>query len=126
MIKRLTFIVLFTLALLATAFPVHAQVQDIYVDLAWKGTESGTQAEPYNMLDEARAFAQAKPGGAWLNVKQADGTWRRTEYVPPVKPGPYGIPLANATLYALLAVLALALILVGWRFQRRYAQLQDG
>lgn len=124
MIRRLSFIVLFTLALFANAVPVQAAIIDVYVDTAWTGTESGSQAEPYNTLQEGRAFAQAQRDGGWLYVKQTDGTWRRTEYVRPAISGNTGNPLADASLYALLAVLALALILAGWRFQRRSAQLR--
>ena len=128
MIRRLTFIVLFTLALLATALPVHALtpsvIVDVYVQIGYVGAESGTQAEPYSTLLEGKAFAQAQPDGGWIWVKQADGTWKRTEYVRPAISGSTGIPLAEISLYALLAILALGLILVGWKFQRRSAQLR--
>jgi hypothetical protein len=123
MMKRFIFVVSLAITFLAAAPPAHAQgLMEIYVDSAWTGSEDGTQAKPYNTYAEGFALARAQPGGAWLNTKQADGTWRR-EYIRPAVSGPLGTPLADASLYALLAVLALVLILVGWRFQRRSAQL---
>ena len=118
--KTYALVMLLAIALLATAFPVQAQgIVDVYVDTAYTGSESGTQAQPYNTLQEGRAFAQAQPNGGWLYVKQADGSWQRQQYIPPARPGISGAPLTDAMLYGLMAVLALVLILVGWQFQRR-------
>lgn len=96
----------------------------IYVDTGYTGTEDGTQAHPYNTLQEGIAFAQAQPGGGWVYVKQADGSWKLDRYVSPVVSGATGIPLAQATLYALLGALTLVLLLAGWLLQRRARHLR--
>jgi hypothetical protein len=122
--KRLLVIVALTMMFLISAHPVYAAgAGSVYVDTAWTGGEDGTQSHPYNTLQEGVAFAQAQAGGAWIYTKQTDGTWLKYRYIPPAIPGATGIPLANIAIYALLAVLALALILVGWQFQRRSRQL---
>lgn len=120
MTKRFVILVLLALAFLAMSFPVQAQAAgNVYVDTAYTGTEDGTQEKPYNTLLEGRAFAQAQAGGAWLYVKQADGSWLRQQYIPPAISGNTGTPITTVLQYALLALLAAVLIFLGWQFQRR-------
>lgn len=112
----------------------------VYIDTSHTGVEAGTENEPYNTLQEGRAFAQAQLDGAWIKVKQSDGTWKTQEYVPPVRSGASGGPkdetpiatstplspestgtlLSDAVIYGLLAVFALALMLVVYQYQRRF------
>jgi len=125
MIKRFTFIVLLALTILAVAIPAHAQgVGSVYVDTAYTGSEDGTQAKPYNTLNEGITAARAMTGGAYVYVKNADGTWGQGTYYASTYQGRYGDPIPDALLYTLLAVLALGLILAGWYFQRRSRQLR--
>ena len=126
MTKRLVLFVLIALAVLFASQPAQAQGVPgaIYVDPAYTGTESGTSSQPYNELGEAINAARSRSGGAWIYEKQTDGTWRRTIYVSPVVSGPTGESLPMVTVYALLAVVALALAVVGLQFRRRSRQLQ--
>jgi MYXO-CTERM domain-containing protein len=59
-------------------------------------------------------------------VRQADGNWKFEGYWSPVDSGSQGTPLPDVTLYALLAVLAVVLLLAGWRLRRRTVRLQEG
>lgn len=123
MIKKLITVLFLAAFILISAQPALADgvPGSIYVDTAYAGSEDGTQAKPYNTVNEARALARSMPGGAWIYLKQGD-TWNRLEYVKPVVSGVTGIPLATAAIYALLAVLTLGLLFVGWQFQRRARQ----
>jgi len=96
----------------------------VYVDFAWAGGEDGTQSKPYNTIQEATAFAQSKPGGGNIYIKQGND-WVFSGFVASVSPGAAGEPLTDVLIYILLAVLALSLILVGWQFQRQSRQLKD-
>jgi hypothetical protein len=126
MLKRSVLLFVVLLAVLASARPVWALEPPIvvYVDTAYTGTEEGTQDKPYNTIAEANAVAQNNPGGGGLVMVKKNGTYVPDHFVPSVKPGQTGIPLAGPVLYALLAVLSLILILVGWQFARRSRQLQ--
>ena len=125
MIKRFFFIVVLVVVFLFVALPVHAQgVGTIYVDKAWTGSENGTQSNPYNTEQEGINAARNSTGGAFVYIKQADGTWGTGTYYAPTYTGGLGTPLPPAVLYILLALLALGLILLGWYFQRRSKQLR--
>lgn len=69
-----------TATYLPSSFPAG-----IFVDTSYSGIEDGTELHPYNTVNEGRALAQALPTGAWLFVKQSDGTWSR-QYISPVTP----------------------------------------
>jgi hypothetical protein len=119
--KIFLFVVVLIAMLLSSALPVIAQgpIPDVYVDLRRsEGNEDGSKERPYNTENEGRAYARSLPTGARLHIIDASGN----ETIVPVDPvytGPEGTPLPRFTLYALLAVLALALILVGWQLLRR-------
>lgn len=127
MIKRFFLIAVLAITFLASSLPVYAQAAgNIYVDTAWTGSEDGTQSKPYNTETEGINAARAMPGGAYVYVKLSDGvTWSAGKYYAPYVSGATGTSLADTALYALLAVLALGLILVGWRFQRKSRQLKN-
>ena len=125
MLKRIILILALVMVLATSAHPTLAAgvPGSIYVDTNYTGSEEGTQDKPYNTIEEARAIAKNLPGGAWIYLKQGE-TWSRIEYVRPVVSGATGIPLADAAIYALLAIVALALILAGWQLRRRARQLE--
>lgn len=126
MTKRFVLFIVIALAILLASQPAQAQgvPGTIYVDTAYTGTESGTSTQPYNELGEAINAARNLSGGAWIYEKQPNGSWRRTIYVSPVVSGPTGESLPMVTVYALLAVVALALAVVGLQLRRRSRQLQ--
>lgn len=97
---------------------------EVYVDINYIGTEDGTQSHPYNTPQEGKAFAQTQSGGAWIYLKQTDGTWSKSEYVKSAVLGATGVPLTNVVIYTALAVLALILILIGAKLQHRSRQLR--
>ncbi len=127
MLKRSVLLFVVLLAVLMSARPVLALDPPIvvYVDTAYTGTEDGSQDKPYNTVAEANAVAQNNPGGGGLVMVKKNGTYVPDHFVPSVRPGQTGIPLAGPVLYALLALLSLLLILVGWRFSRRSHRLQN-
>lgn len=121
MAKKLIFCVLLIAGTVLSGTPlVFAQGPiDVYVDENFSGNEEGTQTNPYNTVREGEGRALASDYGGYVHVKQPDGSWKDLGYYPAVESGRQGIPLPRLTLYALLAVLALALILVGWQLLRR-------
>ncbi len=125
MIKRLVLIASLAVMVVIGVSTARAAVPvQVYVDTSYTGTEDGTQAHPYNTRQEGVAFAQAQPGGGWVYLKQADGTWGTPFYVSPVVSGATGVPLPEATLYALLGALSLGLLLSGWLLRRRARRLK--
>lgn len=126
MTRRLVLFVLIALAILFASQPAQAQGVPgaIYVDTAYTGTESGTSTQPYNDLVEAINAARSRTGGAWIYEKQTDGSWKRTIFVNPTVSGPTGETLPMVTVYALLAVAALVLAVIGLQLRQRSRQLQ--
>lgn len=125
MTKKLIFRVLLIAGILMSGtLSVLAQGPiDVYVDEAYSGNEEGTQTNPYNDVKEGEGRARSSTYGGNVYIKQTDGTWKYHDYFPSVDSGREGTPLPRFTLYVLLAILAVALILVGWQFQRRARQL---
>ena len=125
MLKRSVLLFVLLIVLGASAVPAMAFQAPIllYVDTAYVGNESGTEAEPYNTVAEAIAIARNSTGGGLIMIK-TNGVYVADRFVDPVRPGQTGIPLAGPVLYGLLAVLSLLLILGGWLFGRRSRQLQ--
>ncbi|RPH62740.1 MAG: hypothetical protein EHM81_01595 [Chloroflexi bacterium] len=125
MLKRLALLATLVMLFLAAAPAFAAGTpKDVFVDLnKTSGTEDGTKANPYNTIEEATAFAQALPNGGWIYVKQADGSWKYHSRVDSVWAGQTGEPLPAVLVYTFLAVFALALMLVGWKFQKRARQI---
>lgn len=119
--KRLVLLFVVLAAFLASAGSVLAfqAPVSVYVDSAYVGSEDGSQTKPYNTMNEAIYYARNQPGGGWIYVKQPDGSWKYDHPEPYVRPGPSGTPLAGSVLFALLAVLSLILIIVGWILLRR-------
>jgi hypothetical protein len=98
---------------------------NVYVDGGRSGAnEDGTQEHPYDTIKEGEGYARSSPDGGIVYIKQADGNWKYYDYFPSVDSGGQGTLLPRITLYALLAVLALGLILVGWQLRRRAYQLR--
>ena len=114
------------LAIAQTEAPPKCDVPPcVYVDRTkTDGNEDGSDVHPYNTEDEGKALAQSQPHGAWMWVKDPNGTWRK-EFVPRAEAGAYGVPFPDMLLYILAAILALVLILVGWWLLRRSRQLQN-
>jgi hypothetical protein len=83
-----------------------------YDELDRKGTE-----------EEGKALAESHSKGAILLIKNPDGSWAQKE-IKRTDAGTPGTPLPNKTVYAILAVLALALMLVGIHLMRRSRQIQ--
>jgi hypothetical protein len=125
MLKRSVLFFVALLAFLANAGPVQADDAPIlvYVDTAHVGPENGTEAEPYNTLDEGIWKAQHNEGGGVIMLK-TNGVYEPNQFVDSVLPGQTGIPLAKPVLYGLLLALTLLLILAGWQLRRRSRQLQ--
>jgi len=121
MIKKLVLLVVIMAAMMASAVPALAlqTATTIYVDTAYTGTESGTQAQPFNTQAEAIAFAQAQPYGGNIYTKQTDGSYIFTMYVAPVYPPNTGTPLSSTALAVLLGIVSLILVLAGWFLLRR-------
>ena len=83
------------------------------------GNEDGTQSNPYNTIEEGKAYAQSLANGGYIFVRnQTTGQWERS-YIPGTESGGTGAGLPNVTLYLLLGVLALILILAGWKLLQR-------
>ena len=125
MLKRSMLLFVLLLAVLASAGPALAYQAPVllYVDTAYTGTESGTEAQPYNTIAEAVSVAQNSAGGGVIMLK-TNGVYVYNRFVDKVTPGQTGLPIAGLVLYALLAIFSLTLILVGWQFGRRSRQLQ--
>jgi hypothetical protein len=118
--KHIFCIVLIASIVLSGTPSVFAQGPiEVYVDEGYAGNEEGTQNQPYNTIKEGEGRAHASDYGGYVYVRQSDGSWKDLGYYPAVESGRQGIPLPRLTLDALLAVLALALMLVGWQFLRR-------
>jgi hypothetical protein len=121
MLKKLVLVFVVLAALLVSAnvafglqFPAT-----LYVDLAYVGSEDGSQAKPYNNIDEATAIAQNMPYGADIYQKQADGSWKFLKTVNPVHAGQTGTPLARPVLFGILVAFSLLLIVLGLRLRRQ-------
>lgn len=125
MIRRFFLILAMLVAFLGNARPAYASAFPIpvYVDTSYTGSEDGTINHPYNTVQEGRSFLQSQAGGGWLYVKKADGTWSDPERVWPIVSGATGTPLTDTALYIILTILALGLLLAGWKFQHRGRQL---
>ena len=125
MLKRSMLLFVLMLAVLVSAGPALAYQAPVllYVDTAYTGTESGTEAQPYNTIAEAVSVAQNSAGGGVIMLK-TNGVYVYNRFVDKVTPGQTGLPIAGLVLYALLAIFSLTLILVGWQFGRRSRQLQ--
>jgi hypothetical protein len=114
---------------LSTALSVIAQgPEEVYVKEEWAGNEAGTKVQPYNTLKEGIAYARSRPDGGFVYAykgKDKDGNdvWEYEGYYPCVVACREGVPLPTLTLYALLAVLAVVLLLWGWRLRRRAHRL---
>lgn len=127
MVKKLFLLVLvLAMVFVADVNPVFADAPTpVYVDEnRAEANEDGTQNHPYNTEEEARAWAQAKPNGGWIYVKNDNGKWGAPVFVPAVRSGAGGAPFSDVMLYILLFILALVLIFLGWRFQRNSRQLK--
>jgi hypothetical protein len=125
--KNLLLLFVVLAALLASAGPVLALQAPVSVHVwyDYNGSEDGSQERPYNTMNEANYYARNQPGGGWIYVKQADGSWKFDHAEPYVFPGPSGTPLAGPVLFALLALASLILIAAGWFLLRR-AQPRQG
>ena len=98
----------------------------VYVDEERSGAnEDGTQEHPYDTIKEGEGYARSSPDGGSVYIKQTDGTWKYHDYFSSVDSGRQGTLLPRITLYALLAIVALVLILVGWQLRRRAYQLRS-
>ncbi len=126
MVKRGFFLLAVVAALLLqSVLPAIAQgpIPDVYVNELHKGNEEGSEGNPYNTVDEGKAYAQSLPYGARLHVTYKDGR-QETIQVDPVYVGYQGAPFSSVMFYVLLAGFALALLVVGWQFRRRARQLE--
>lgn len=127
----LTFVVI----MLAMAFAVHPVLADdpppacpaqpcVYVDPARNpsGNEDGTTGNPYDKPNEGYHFARAQDNGAYVIIKNPDGTWT-VDHELGVNSGAGGLPFPKTTLYFLVAAAAFSLIVAGWLLQRRSQRL---
>lgn len=121
MLRRSILLLVVLAALMVSATPAlaHQYPITLYVDTAYTGPEYGTELEPYNSLEEAVAEAQAQPYGAYIWIKQTDGTWWYYGYIATVNPPITGLALTGPALIALLAAVCLLLVLGGWFLLRR-------
>ena len=127
MARKIFVLLLLAVILFSAVIEVSANGPlDVYVDPNYVGSEEGTKDKPYNSLGEAEAYAQSGDDGGLVYTKQADGSWLFVKYVRPCHCGCHGISLPDVTLYVLLAVLAVLLMLAGWRLSRRASRLQRG
>jgi hypothetical protein len=118
-------IALAVVVLSSIALPVCADGPGhVYVDPSYGGNEDGTQGKPYNTENEGKAYLRSLPDGGFLYTRNEDGTWSEGIFVAGVESGVSGVPLPQAVLYVLLAILALGLSLLGWRFIRRARQVE--
>jgi len=134
MLKRIFFLtILFVLVFITGVQPALAQDNPpkcetppcVYVDVTTsQEKEDGTGTYPYNTENEGKALAQSYTGGAWLYVRDKNGTWQQKVYIPRATPGKYGTPLSDVARYAILAAIALILVMVGLWLIRRSHQLQ--
>jgi hypothetical protein len=125
MLRRSMLLCILLLAVLVSVRPAQALEAPIvvYVREDYSGTETGTEAEPYNTVKEATDKARNTNGGGVILIWQTDGYVYHSS-VEGVGPGQTGLPIAGPVLYALLAMLSLILILAGWQFARRARRLQ--
>ncbi len=121
MLKKLVlFFIVLSSVIVSTGPALGLQYADsIYVDTAYIGNEDGTQQHPYTNMDEAIAIGQAKPYGADIYQKQADGSWKLVKSVDPVIPAQTGVPLAGPVLFGILVAFSLLLIVLGLQLRRR-------
>jgi hypothetical protein len=127
MSRKLIFCVILTFAMLFTGTMLAAAQgpKNVYVDpYRSAGNEDGTQQNPYNTVKEGEAYAQSLEDGGNLYVKEsANGSWGSPTFVPGVNSGAQGSPIPEATLMALLALLAIVIAIIGWWFLRRARHL---
>lgn len=117
--RALVRLVTIAFVVLSMAVPVFAQGPgNVYVDPDYDGNESGTQDNPYDSEEEAIAYLQSLPNGGYLYVRSGE-EWARTQYIPPVTSGGMGSPIPPLLLFVLLTMLALGLVVIGWRLMRR-------
>jgi hypothetical protein len=120
------------IAVFAFSFGVHPVLADdpppacpvppcVYVDPQRNpaGNEDGTLANPYNTYNEGQGYALAQTNGAYVIVKNPDGTWTQPDHIDGATLGRGGITLPKFTIYLLVAVLALSLMVAGRILQRR-------
>ena len=127
MVKKLFLLILvLTVMFVANVSPAFADAPPpVYVDEdRTDANEDGTKDNPYNTVNEAKAFAQAQPSGGYIYTRNANDQWVKGSYIPPVRSGAGGAPFSDVMLYILLFILALVLIFLGWRFQRNSRQLK--
>ena len=134
--KKLSMFVAFLVLLISLMFltapqPAMAQTptptpKPVYVDPARQdGNENGMEQYPYSTVEEGIAYAQAQPYGGRLFVRNADGTWRDAGVIDAVAAGRGGTPIADVVIYAFLIGLALVMIVLGRRLQRRSRHLRS-
>lgn len=122
MLRRSVLILVVLTALLVSASPALAQIPGApatyYVDTAYTGTETGSQSQPFNTINEAVAAAQAQPYGGYIFTKQ-NSSWVYYGYIDSVYGPGTGTALSGPALFALLAVVSLVLVLGGWLLLKR-------
>jgi hypothetical protein len=91
----------------------------VYVKPDYAGNESGTKDQPYNKLAEGIAFARSSPTGGNVCILDAAGNCATNDFYARAIPIQLGVPFSRLILYALLWLLALALMLSGWLLWRR-------
>jgi hypothetical protein len=122
--------ILLLAVLFVSVVPALAQFgspEPVYVDpYRTAEKENGTKTKPYNTTQEGRAVGQANPNGAYLYVRNPDGSWpSNPTYVAPVISGVGGAPLPTITLYLILGIAALIFIVLGLSLQHRSRSLRE-
>jgi hypothetical protein len=120
MFKKLVLIAVVLTALLVTATPALAQSGTYYVDTAYTGTETGSQTQPFNTINEAIAAAQANRYGGYIYTGTVNtANWTYYAYYPPINPPYTGAPLSTTALFVLLGIASLILVVTGWFLRQR-------
>lgn len=125
--KKLALLLIVVVGILVPSLhPAFAQglIPVVYVDEnRTEGNEDGSQAYPYNTEVEGIAYAQSLQYGGYVHVIYADGTVDRYR-VESVGLGAGGIPLPRLMIYILLALVAVALLIIGWWLRQGARQLR--